>query len=206
MNAATGRAPAALLVPLALLAVACADDDDGGRSAAVDDIGVTTPDRDGVPPGTDPAAVAPYLEDLLVDYDAAVNQITASPARAAAADDPVVRGYLDVFEPDSEIAAGAVAFWRDQGAVGLSTRPYAPDAPAFTTRVDGEVQTVSGGEVRFPTCGKAQYETVDAAGRRVDVEPGASVPGEGTAVLVGDEWKLRRIDQFTGTDGCSGEA
>ena len=110
-----------------------------------------------------------------------------------------------MFELDGTAAAQAVAFWRNQAAVGDSTRPYSPDRPAFATRLDGPVETVSEDEVTFPTCVEVAFETVNAQGQRVDVEPGASVPGEGTAVRIGDGWRLRRLDQFAGTEGCRGE-
>jgi hypothetical protein len=194
----------ALLAALPLLASACgagsgsAGDGDPGPS------GATVPDRLETPLGTDPAAVAPYIEDLLVSYNASVNEIAATPSLVVDPESPAGRAYLRLFEPDSTVAAQAIAFWQNQGVVGDATRPYAPDRPAFTTRLDGPVESVGGEEVTFPTCVERAFETVNAQGQRVDVEPGASVAGQGTAVLVDDEWRLRRLDQFGGTEGCRG--
>ena len=138
-------------------------------------------------------------------YNSSVNEIAADPTLAADPATPALEAYLRIFELDSTAAAQAVAFWRNQAAVGDSTRPYSPDRPAFVTRLDGPVETVSEDEVTFPTCVEVAFETVNAQGQRVDVEPGASVPGEGTAVRIGDGWLLRRLDQFAGTEGCRGE-
>ena len=194
----------ALALALAVVATGC-----GGSGGAGDDEsavgGATVPDRLDVPLGTDPAAVALYLDDLLESYNSSVNEIAADPTLVADPATPALEAYLRIFELDSTATAQAVAFWRNQAAVGDSTRPYSPDRPAFVTRLDGPVETVSEDEVTFPTCVEVAFETVNAQGQRVDVEPGASVPGEGTAVRIGDGWLLRRLDQFAGTEGCRGE-
>ena len=212
---ATGRAvrPArpvafnAVVLSLALLAGGCGSG--GGDSAGGDESevgGASVPDRLDVPLGSDPAAVAPYVEDLLASYSESVNLITATPTLAATDGDPTVQAYLDAFEPGSAIAAQAIDYWHDQGAIGVSTRPYDPAQPAFATTLAGPVETVDDDEVTFPTCNELAFETVNAAGQRVDVEPGASVPGEGTAVRVDDGWRLRRLDRFEGTEGCRGDS
>ena len=158
-----------------------------------------------MPLGTEPEAVAPYIDDLLTSYNTSVNEIAAAPTLATDPAASALEAYLRLFEPDSAAASQAVAFWRNQAAVGDSTRPYRPERPAFDTRIDGPVETVSEDEVTFPTCVEIAFETVNAQGQRLDVEPGASVPGEGTAVRIDDEWVLRRLDQFAGTEGCRGE-
>lgn len=196
--------PCALVVTLALMAGACGGAD-GGSGGSGESGGAPAPDRLAVPLGTDPAAVAPYVDELLSSYNASVNEIAATPTLAVDAEAPAVSAFVDLFEPGSEPAAAAVDFWRNQGVVGESTRPYTPGEPAFATRLDGAVETVSDDEVTFPTCVEVAFETVNAQGQRVDVEPGASVPGEGAAVRVDGEWRLRRLDQFTGTEGCRGD-
>lgn len=193
----------AVALTLALVAGGCGGSGGGDESGSG---GATVPDRLDVPLGSDPAAVAPYVEDLLASYSESVNLITATPTVAATAGDATVQAYLDVFEPDSAIAAQAVAYWHDQGVIGVSTRPYDPARPAFTTTLDGPVETVGDDEVTFPTCNELAFETVNADGQRIDVEPGASVPGEGTAVRVDDGWRLRRLDRFEGTEGCRGDS
>ena len=195
-------------VSLAVVAAGCGGSDGGSGAGGGESAGggATVPDRLDVPLGTDPAAVTPYLEELLAAYSESVNVITATPTVAATEGDASVQAYLDVFEPDSAIAAQAIAYWHDQGSIGMSTRPYDPAQPAFTTTLDGPVETVSEDEVTFPTCNELSYETVNAAGQRVEVEPGASVPGEGTAVRVDDGWRLRRLDRYEGTEGCSGDS
>jgi hypothetical protein len=193
----------AFTVTLPLLAGGCGDAASDSRDPAVG--GAAVPDRLDVPLGTEPEAVAAYVDDLLTSYNTSVNEIAATPTLANDPATPALEAYLGLFELDSAAASQAVAFWRNQAAVGDSTRPYSPDQPAFATRLDGSVETVSEDEVTFPTCVEVGYETVNAQGQRIDVEPGASVPGEGTAVLVDGEWRLRRLDQFAGTEGCRGE-
>lgn len=199
--------PAALVVAVALtipLALAgCGDEGRGDDGPGVG--GAAAPDRLELPLGTDPAAVALYVDDLLESYNASVNEIASAPTLAADPAGPALETYLALFEPDSAAAAQAVAFWRNQAAVGETTRPYEAGRPPFATRLDGLVETVSEDEVAFPTCVEVAFETVNAQGQRVDVEPGASVPGEGRAVRVGDAWLLRRLDQFEGTEGCGDE-
>jgi hypothetical protein len=194
----------ALLASLPLLAIACGAGSGSAGDEDAEPSGATVPDRLETPRGTDPAAVAPYIEDLLVSYNASVNEIAARPSLAVDPDSPAVRAYVGLFEPDSTVATQAVAFWQNQGVVGDATRPYAPGRPAFTTRLDGAVESVGDEEVTFPTCVERAFETVNAQGQRIDVEPGASLAGQGTAVLVDDEWRLRRLDQFAGTEGCGG--
>lgn len=215
-GSAAGRAvrparPAVVLavaLSLAVVAGGCGGGGAGGAGGGDDESavgGATVPDRVDVPLGTEPEAVAPYIDDLLTSYNTSVNEIAAAPTLANDPAGPALEAYLGLFEHDSAAASQAVAFWRNQAAVGDSTRRYSPDRPAFDTRIDGPVETVSEDEVTFPTCVEVAFETVNAQGQRVDVEPGASVPGEGTAVRIGDGWRLRRLDQFAGTEGCRGE-
>jgi hypothetical protein len=194
----------AVALSLAVVAGGCAGGaGGGGDESAVG--GAAVPDRLDVPLGTEPEAVAPYIDDLLTSYNTSVNEIAAAPTLANDPAAPALEAYLGLFEHESAAASQAVAFWQNQAAVGDSTRRYSPDRPAFDTRIDGPVETVSEDEVTFPTCVEVAFETVNAQGQRVDVEPGASVPGEGTAVRIGDAWLLRRLDQFAGTEGCRGE-
>ena len=192
----------------AVLASACGGD--GGASTDAGDAtagGATVPDRssDGaVPSGSEPAAVAPYIEDLLAAQDRVVNQIVADPAVVEDPDGPLVREYVELYEPDSQSVALALDTWAAQSTAGTSTQPYSVDHAAFVSRVDGPVETVSEDEVRFPTCDEQRYGIYDAAGALVEVQPLATVPGEGVAVRVDGEWKLRRLDLFAEMDECGG--
>lgn len=184
----------------AVLPAACTGGTDDGDAGASPVGGATVPAAADPSGGADPAAVAPLLDDLLTAYNASVNELAGTPALALAPDGPEVRGFLALYEPHSSAAAQAVEFWRNQGAVGDSTHPYTAGTPAFETRRDGPV-TAAGDEATFPTCVAMAYETVNADGQRLDVEPGTSVPGEGVAVRVDDEWLLRRLD-VSGDDGA----
>lgn len=169
--------------------------------------GATMPDRsgDGVPPGTDPDAVAPYIEELLAAHDRVVNRIVADPEVATDRDHPLVREYVGLFEPGAPSVELAISTWEEQARAGTSIRPFSPEHPAFVSRVDGPVEAVSADEVRFPTCDERRYGLFDADGELMEVIPFAAMPGEGTAVRIDGEWKVRRLDVFAGTNDCRGE-
>ncbi|MFP3901534.1 MAG: hypothetical protein ACLFXM_11820 [Acidimicrobiia bacterium] len=165
------------------------------------------PDRsgDGVPPGTDPDAVAPYIEELLAAHDRVVNRIVADPEVATDREHPLVREYVELFEPGAPSVELAISTWEAQARAGTSIQPFSPEHPAFVSRVDGPVEPVSADEVRFPTCDERRYGVVDAAGELQELVPDEAVPGRGTAVRTEGEWKLRRLDVIAGQQGCGGE-
>jgi hypothetical protein len=201
-----GRRPRVAALAAATLAVVAPACGDGGAGAAdADQIGIDA--RPGAGGATGAAALdggdaRRAVEGLLAAHDRIVNRIVADPSVAADASDPLVRQYVALFEPGSPHAAGALRAWADQAADGLTTRPFSADHPAFTSRLDGEVEVVADGEVRFPTCDEQRYGVADEAGDPIRLQPHAEVPGEGTAVVVDGEWRLRRLDVFAGADGC----
>lgn len=177
----------------------CGGGDGSGDAAA--DIGLDArPATDRA--GGDPEAVRAAVEALLRDHDRVVNQIVGDPGVANDPADPLVEEYTALFEPGSEAPDRALAAWAAQAARGRSTQPASPEHPAFASRLDGDVEAVGEGEVRFPTCDEQRYGIVDATGTPVQLQPHALVPGEGTAVLVDGRWRLRRLDVIAGADGC----
>lgn len=188
---------AALVLASAALACGGGDDADGGA----DDIGLEARPRD---PG-DAGEVRAAIESLLRDHDRVVNQIVVGPAVVNDPAAPLVREYVALYEPGSEAVDRAIDAWADQAAAGRSTQPASPDHPAFSSRLDGEVEPVSEGEVRFPTCDEQRYGIVDAAGTLVELRPEVQVRGEGTAVLVEGRWRIRRLDVIAGAEGCREE-
>jgi hypothetical protein len=190
-----------VLLITALLGGACGDDDEAARpkpsSTIVEETTSTTQ-----PPGTDPAEVRPYIEDLLARFDDSTNQIVVDPGVAADRNDPLIQAYLRLFEPNSDFAEGAISNWVQNGELGLSTEPFDDSAPPYTTLVDGDLVAVSDDEVTFPTCDKQNYRHIDGQGRPTELVSGQQVQGQGTAVRVDGEWRLRRLDIYDNAPGC----
>jgi hypothetical protein len=194
-----------VLLITALLGGACGDDDETTHpkpsSTTVEETTSTTQ-----PAGTDPAGVRPYIEGLLARLDVSINQIVADPGVAADRNNSLVQDYLALFDPDSMFAEGAIDLWVQQGAQGISTRPYSDDAPALATELAGDIETVSESQVTFPTCEKQNYRGFDGEGRETEIVAGQSVPGRGTAVRVDGQWRLQRLDVLEGAPACGGDS
>ena len=182
----------------ALFAGGCRDDNDGAA-----DEGASTPTAQ--PPGTEPDAVEPIIEDLLARYDDAVNVIMVDQAIAADGDDEVVQGYLDVFEPGSEVAARALDGWKANAESGLAIAPAEAGGRAVVSRLDGELETVSADEVRFPTCDEHHYDILDADGAMTGRVESSELPGEGVAVRTDGRWYLSELT-FAEGEGCGTES
>ena len=154
------------------------------------------------PAATDGATVQPYLERLLVDYDDVVNQIVADPLVAGDSDHPLVQQYLDLYEPGSAFAGQLVDVWAQRGAEGLATRAFDDQHPASVTRLDGDIEVVSGDEVSFPACVERRLVVTDGEGRTTQRTPYAEQRAEGVAVRVEGEWRLRELQSLGGTATC----
>jgi hypothetical protein len=177
------------------------DDGEAGGGGG-DEVRTARSGDDGEPEATDAATVQPYVEALLVDYDDVVNQIVGDPEVAADPDHPLVHEYLDLYEPDSDFARQLVDTWAERGAEGLATKPFDNDHPASLTRLDGEIEVVSGDEVSFPACIERRLVVVDGEGRTTQRTPFAQQRGEGVAVRVDGEWRLRELGAINGTATC----
>jgi hypothetical protein len=185
---------------------ACGGDDDANAGGGGDDEKTVEAGSAGgaevEPAATDAAAVLPYVEGLLSQYDHVVNQIVADPHVAADPDHPLVHEYLDLYEPDSDFARQLVDVWAERGAEGLSTRPIDDDHPASLTRLDGEIEVTSEDEVSFPACVERRLEVIDGEGRMTQRTPFRQQRGEGVAVRVDGEWRLRELAVLNGTATC----
>lgn len=192
----------ALVLLGALVAAACGDDDDDTSSRTTpptEDAATSTTE----PPGTEPLEVQPYITDLLARYDEVTNQIVADPSVANDRNNPLIQDYLALVEPGSD-AEGAIQTWVDNAAQGITIRPYSDDAPPQATTVDGEIEAVSEEEVTFPTCVERNYRQYDGQGRETEFVTHQPVPGQGTAVRVDGEWRLRRVEIASAVVGCGG--
>jgi len=193
-----GRALLVLVACAAALAGGCSDDDDSAP-----DEETSTPTTQ--PPGTDPDAVEPIVEDLLARYDEIVNEIMLDQSVVTDRESEIVQDYLGVFEPDSDAAAQALDGWENDTEAGLSFAPSEAGGRAVVSRLDGEVDTVSDDEVRFPTCDEQNFDILDASGGVTDHVESDELPGEGVAVRVDGQWYLRELTLGDG-EGCGIES
>jgi hypothetical protein len=197
------RPPLAVVLGGALLVSACGGDD-GSADQASGGSGESQHTRSTEPEATDAETVQPYVEDLLQRYDGIVNDIVADPGVAADRDSLVVQQYLDLFEPDSEMASQVLDTWEADGAEGLSIRPYDDQHPANVTRIDGEIEVVSPDEVRVPICIE-QRQRIYRNDQLVQGLPLLEQAGESVVVRVDGEWVLRSRRVFDDRSGCGGE-
>jgi hypothetical protein len=195
---------ASALLTLAVISIAmtaCSSDDDDSSSTTTPEETASSTTSSTQPAGTEPSDVEPYITELLARYDEVTNQIVADPSVATDRSHPLIKEYLALIEPGSD-AEGAIQTWIDNAAEGITIRPYSDDAPPFVTSLDGSIETISADEVRFPTCEQQNYRQYDGQGRQTEFVTGQPVPGQGTAVRVDGEWRLRRLDIVTNAVGC----
>ena len=200
---AHGRATALLLAAVLATAAAagCGGDADATEGDA-DEIGLEA--RPGLPDDADDDELRAEIKHLLAERDRVVGEIVADPAVAADPDHPLVRELADLYEPDSEEVAAALATWTGHAEAGERPLPATDGRPAFATRLDGEIERLGDDEVRFPTCNDHSYAVLDAADQLVEMQPGIEMPGEGTAVRVDGRWRLRQLTVEAVT-GCRQE-
>jgi hypothetical protein len=186
---------------IGLAVTACSGDDDDTSSTTSETTASSTTSST-EPAGTEPADVEPYITELLAGYDEVTNQIVADPSVARDRNNPLIEDYLALVETGSEADEGAIQTWVDNAEEGITIGPYSDDAPPAVTRLDGPIEAVSEDEVRFPTCKEHNYRKYDAQGRETEIITGQFIPGQGTAVRVDGEWRLRRLDIATNLVGC----
>ena len=209
MRRGRGTRPAlAALLAAAVLVTGCSSSTaDGDASAAASDGAVSasprTPPTE--PPGSEPDAVRRHVEALLTRYDAAVNAIIVDPTVVRDRASSAVQAYVELFEPGSSVADDAVNGWARSADAGITVQPLRHDAPMIASRLDGEVETVDDDEVRFATCADHQYQQYDGGGVLQDVVDVVGRAGEGVAVRVDGEWRLRRLELRDDRPACAPE-
>jgi hypothetical protein len=190
------RVLAAATVALTLTTAACGGDDDEtadeSSATTATTAPATTAASDEEPPGTDPEAVEPYLDALLRRYDEITSQIVADPEIAADDEHDLYTDLRAVLDPNSEMANAIVQSLVTQGEQGVAIEPF-QDAPEPAQRtVDGDVETVSEAEVRFPLCTRYSYRLVTSG--RIEVGDNHDRRSQGTAVLVDGHWLISRLE------------
>ena len=188
----------ATCVALTLAATSCGNDDDPPADEAEEATATTAPvertevPSDEEPPGTEPAAVEPYLDQLLTRYDEVTSQIVGDPEIAADGEHELYADLRALLDPNSEMANAIVQSLVTQGEQGIAIEPY-QDAPEPAKRtVDGAVETVSESEVRFPLCTRYSYRLITSS--RIEVGDNHDRRSQGTAVRVDGHWRISRLE------------
>jgi hypothetical protein len=154
------------------------------------------------PTGDNVEAVEPVLVDLLERYDEVVADILADPTVARAGDDPLIQEFVGLYTPDNPAPEAAIDAWAADAEAGRSTRAAETGFPAIASRIDGDIQTVSANEVRFPFCNELRTVTFDEDGNVVEFVPYREQPGEATAVRVEGQWLLQQLTTLDGQAAC----
>lgn len=187
------------LLGLGLAASACGDDDDGGspRAERGGSSGDTTvPSTE--PPGSEPAEVRVYIEDLLAQLDEVTDQIVRDPAVVLDPESELVEEFETLYAPDSEGLTGGLGAFRQSAEDGTRLEPVNSDH-TIQTDLTGDVETIDEEHVSFPVCSTMTHRELDRDGTVVEYIPHLAHPGEGFAVRVEGEWRLERLDVFTNT-------
>jgi hypothetical protein len=212
-NLSAARLAAAALVLLILAAACSGGDDDSSnnegspsgketaRSNGDDGTTSTTKPAGDEPPGTKPIEVADYLQDLLDQYDDIVTMIVADPTVVDDRDSRLVERFLDLFEPGSDFADGALDDWAEYAENGTTIKPLVADYPVNVTRLEGPPQTVNEDEVTFGQCTTLNLITYQN-GQEQQRFDRQLLPGNGRAVRVDDEWRLVEITTPENMQGC----
>lgn len=190
------------VVAVAGLALGCGGDasaDSGGDDGAAESAGRSR-SRPEEPPGTDPEEVEPHVTELLNSYDEVVTQIVADPGVAGDPDDPLVQEFVGLFEPDSETVDATLEWWVEMSEAGTTVRPASDRLAINESRLDGPIETVSADEVRFPTCDAQSREVRNGDGEVTQRTLYREVAGEGVAVRVDGQWRLRQLDIVEGRE------
>lgn len=154
------------------------------------------------PAATDADTVAPFIAELLIAHDQVVNQIIADPSVAEDPSNPLIEEFLALFDLDSESAQTLLDGWAQRADEGLRTEPFSEDYPTTSSQLDGEIEVQNEDEVRFPYCSIRRFRVVDADGNVVQEMPRQDQPGEGVAVRVDGQWRLRELSVSSNVYGC----
>jgi hypothetical protein len=197
------RVLAAATVALTLTAACGGDDDesaDESSATTATTAPATTAASDEEPPGTDPEAVEPYLDALLRRYDEITSQIVADPEIAADGEHDLYTDLRSVMDPNSEMTDAIVQALVRRGEQGSSQTALDDSELPVERAVDGDVETVSPTEVRFPVCNRFNYRITGAG--RYEVSDGREERTQGIAVSVDGHWVISRLEGNDDPVGC----
>ena len=141
------------------------------------------------PPGSAPAEVQSYIEDLVEQVGESHDRLGADPSAALDPGSEEVERFAALHTPASDEVATVVAAYARLAAEGTRLEPATPGQPAYRREVVGEVQPVDRDTVTFATC--SYYDHRSAS----EVLRGVTHPGGGTARRVDGVWLIE--DMYT---------
>jgi hypothetical protein len=196
--------PVAVALAAVLLAGGCGDDDEAAgqeqpSTTASTSTQTTTTTQ---PPGTEPAAVEPIVEELLARDDEITAEIVRNPSVILNPDSPILAELAEIHAP-GEAYDARLRTYRESAERGLVIEPL-NGKPGSTTTLVGGLSTVDRDTVEGQLCILYNYRAVDAQGP-VEVKDGLAHPGRVTAVRLDGAWKLQQVDVDDG-QVCSPEA
>jgi hypothetical protein len=168
------------------------DDDSATPRATTTTAAPSTTASDEEPPGTDPAAVEPYITALLTSYDEITSQIVADPEIAADPNHELYTQLRELLDPNSEMTDGILQALVRQGQQGIAITPFGNAELPVTRTVDGDIATVSENQVRFPLCTRYDYRLETPS--RIETGDGHTRRSEGSAVRVDGHWVVSRLE------------
>jgi len=181
---------AAVVVAVCLLLGACGDD--GEASGEEDDTKTTTTDESTPttqPPGTDPEAVQPIVEDLVVELGELHDEMGQTPSLVTDPEADVADRLRALYAPTSEDVDRILDAYETHAANGSHYEAIAGGEPTYRTEILGEVQEVDENTVEFYTCTTYHHRLVGSSqgGETLD---GMTHPGQGTAKRVDGVWLI----------------
>ena len=184
----------AVAVAVPLVAAACGDDDEAaGQEQANSTTSMSTSTTSSTqPPGTDPAAVEPIVEDLLARLDEITDEIVRDPSVVLDPDAPVLEELTEVQAP-GEAYDARMRTYRENAESGFRLEPVNA-ARTRTTTLVGDLSTVDEGTVEGPVCILNTYRALDGNGHLREIKDDLAHPGRVTAVRRGGVWKIQQID------------
>lgn len=155
------------------------------------------------PPGTDPEAVRPIVEDLLARLDDVVDRIVRDPSLVAQDDAPVLDELAEVHAP-GEAYDARLSTYRRSAEDGIRLVPVNATLTG-TTVLTGDLTTVDRDTVEGPLCIHNTYRLVDESGVFGQVMDGVSFAGRVRAIRAEGTWKIQQIDEYS-SQSCDPEA
>jgi hypothetical protein len=196
--------PVAVVLAAVLLAGGCGDDDEAaGREQRSTTTSTSTPTTTTTqPPGTEPAAVEPIVEDLLARDDEITAEIVRNPSVVLNPDSPILAELAEIHAP-GEAYEARLRTYRENAERDLVIEPL-NGKPRITTNLVGALSSVDENTVEGQLCILYNYRAEDAEGF-VEVKDGLAHPGRVTAVRLDGVWKVQQIDIDDG-QVCNPEA
>jgi hypothetical protein len=189
-----------------LLIAGCVDDDGGeeGTSRTTRSTESSTTTTTTQPAGSDPAAVTPYVSDLVARLDAVTDQIVRDPTVVLAPESDLIAEFTSIYAPGSDGLTGGLDAFRQSAEAGTHAEPVNGDKTR-TISIEGPVTAVDEDHVKVAVCYVTNRRVVDRDGATLEYLADIAQPGEIFAVRYEGEWRLERSDLFENTLCTQGE-